>query len=243
MLLLVSIISSIACINELIDSSRWVNHTNEVLIEAENLTSFLKDAETGQRGYIITKNPIFLEPYNLAYDKIKLTIYNIQQLTVDNNSQQLRVAEAKPLIEARFKQMEKMLVLSKMDSLTPYLKEKEMLDGKKIMDQLRSLVAAMKREETRLLVIRNTKLERYTKSAPIIIIIAAFLSVGITLVSFIRIKRETEDRLKKQMEDEQKYQETSERISQMETVTKKISEGDLSARSEDAKSDEIGRIE
>jgi len=242
LLLLVSIVSSIMCISELIDSSKWVNHTHKVLIQAENLTSYLKDAETGQRGYLITKNPIFLESYNLSYEKVKVSLNNIQQLTVDNESQQKRVSEARPLIEAGFAQMEKMLKLSKNNLLTLAIKENEMLKGKIIMDRLRRIVNWMKHEENRLLVIRNQRLEAYTTFAPIIIIIAAFLSIGITLISFIRIKKETEDRLEKQLQDEEKYQETSDRISQMEIITKNISDGNLSVRSEDIQSDEIGRI-
>jgi signal transduction histidine kinase/CheY-like chemotaxis protein/CHASE3 domain sensor protein len=242
LLLLVSIISSIFCINELIDSSKWVTHTYEVLGEAENLLSSIKDAESGQRGYIITKNDDFLDPFNQSYASAKKALANIAFLTQDNHIQQVRSAEALPILEERFRQMNHVIFLRKQKDFDEKIITQELVEGKKIMEKLRRNIHAMKREETKLLAIRNARLEIYTQSAPIIIILAALLSIGITLVSFIRIKRETEDRLEKQLEDEHKYQETSERISQMEILTKKISEGDLSLRSEDAKTDEIGRI-
>ena len=43
---------------------RWVNHTNEVLIESEQLLAYLTDAETGQRGYLLTGAASYLEPYH-----------------------------------------------------------------------------------------------------------------------------------------------------------------------------------
>ncbi len=242
LLLLVSIGSSIFCINELIYNSKWVNHTHEVLGETENLMSALKDAETGQRGYIITRNTDFLEPYNRSYTTVKTALSNIRFLTQDNIGQQERTAEALTLIEERFKQMSKVIFLCKSSNFDAQTKVQELLDGKKIMDKLRQNIAEIKGEETKLLVIRNARLERYTNSAPLIIIIAALMSIGITLLSFTRIKKETEIRLQKQLEDEQKYKETTERIAQMEIITQKISEGDFSTRSADLAKDELGRI-
>ncbi|MBC7381405.1 MAG: response regulator [Bacteroidia bacterium] len=238
-LLLVSIVSSLSSITGLIDSAKWVNHTNEVLSEAENLISFLKDAETGQRGFVITKNPIFLDPY--AYDKIKISFGKLKELTSDNAVQQRKLSLISPLIDDRFNQLDKVLKLSKKDGFYE-VKEEEMLKGKAIMDKLRKQIAEMKTEENRLLAIRTAKLDAYTRYAPILIVLAALLSIGITIVSFLRIRRETEDRLKKQNEDEKKYDDTSIRISQMEVITQRIANGDLAARSGDNEQDEIGRV-
>ena len=52
--------------SKLIETSHWVSHTHQVLEGLESLASLLKDAETGQRGYIITGNESYLEPYQAA---------------------------------------------------------------------------------------------------------------------------------------------------------------------------------
>jgi CHASE3 domain sensor protein len=54
LLLVVSLLSSFFSVQRLIDNSVLVNHTNEVLIESENIISHMKDGETGQRGYLVT---------------------------------------------------------------------------------------------------------------------------------------------------------------------------------------------
>ena len=49
-----------------IDTNQWVNHTYEVLNELDQLLTATVDAETGVRGYVISGNEVFLEPYNNA---------------------------------------------------------------------------------------------------------------------------------------------------------------------------------
>jgi CHASE3 domain sensor protein len=50
-------------LQSLISKNEWVNHTHEVIYTAEKTISLLKDAETGQRGYLITQKEEFLAPY------------------------------------------------------------------------------------------------------------------------------------------------------------------------------------
>ena len=52
------------------DSSKWVNHSYDVNLELERLFSYLKDSETGQRGFLITKDSTFLVPYINAKKQI-----------------------------------------------------------------------------------------------------------------------------------------------------------------------------
>ncbi len=111
-LLIISLVASLYSTRELVDSSKLVNHTNEVLIEAENLISCMKDAETGQRGYVITMDRIFLEPYNKAHEKAELTYTHIKELTIDNPVQQKNIDAAKIFIDDRFEQMDRVIGLS-----------------------------------------------------------------------------------------------------------------------------------
>ena len=53
-----------------IESNEWVNHTHEVLYEFDQVLMGCVDAETGSRGFVITGNEWFLEPYTNAKIKI-----------------------------------------------------------------------------------------------------------------------------------------------------------------------------
>jgi len=63
-LLLASAVASYISIQNLLLSTKWVNHTHEVIEQLENVVSPVKDAEASQRGFLLTDDPEFLEPYN-----------------------------------------------------------------------------------------------------------------------------------------------------------------------------------
>ncbi|MGD1941057.1 MAG: CHASE3 domain-containing protein, partial [Leptolyngbyaceae cyanobacterium] len=52
------------------ESNRWVAHTYEVIAELRGLEKTLVDAETGQRGFIYTNQPRYLEPYDAAIETL-----------------------------------------------------------------------------------------------------------------------------------------------------------------------------
>ncbi|SHN07139.1 CHASE3 domain-containing protein [Chitinophaga sp. CF418] len=69
-LLVVSSVASFFSIRNLLQSAFWVDHTNAVIYRLENTLSFMKDAETGQRGYLLTGDEDFLEPYRRETGKM-----------------------------------------------------------------------------------------------------------------------------------------------------------------------------
>src|SRR5882757_5528818 len=65
--------------DSLIENDGLVSHTHEVRTELANLVSELKDAETGQRGYVITGNDSYLAPYQSALAEIKSTFDKLRK--------------------------------------------------------------------------------------------------------------------------------------------------------------------
>ena len=71
-LVIMAILSAVAYnnISNLTSTAGQVEHTHEVLNELDAILGWLKDAETGQRGYLITRQDRYLEPYNNALTEI-----------------------------------------------------------------------------------------------------------------------------------------------------------------------------
>src|ERR1017187_2787215 len=92
-------------INALSQTSYSVAHTHVVLEHLASVLSLLKDAETGQRGYIITGDESFLGPYQAAGTAIVTTVNELRELTSDNPSQQKRIVQAEPLIAAKLSEL------------------------------------------------------------------------------------------------------------------------------------------
>lgn len=74
-------------IHSLVDSSKWVNHTYEVIRKAESVGAAMVDMETGQRGFMIAGEDEYLAPFingQKVFDKL---IIEAQELTSDNSTQ------------------------------------------------------------------------------------------------------------------------------------------------------------
>lgn len=79
-------------------SNQRVSHTHEVMGRLEGLLIELVDAETGQRGYLLTGEPGYLEPYHRGKRQFPGEIEELQELTSDNPRQQKRIQSLKPQI-------------------------------------------------------------------------------------------------------------------------------------------------
>src|SRR4051812_33848533 len=66
---------------------RWVDHTDQVIAAANKAQQLMTDRETGLRGYLITGNPVFLDPYNVANDQLPAALATLDNLISDNPSQ------------------------------------------------------------------------------------------------------------------------------------------------------------
>ncbi|MDR6194856.1 response regulator [Siphonobacter sp. SORGH_AS_0500] len=245
-LLVFSLVASFYSTQRLITNSELVNHTNEVLLESENIMSHLKDAETGQRGYLITLDPDFLQPYTGAYDKANRSYNTLKNLTIDNKVQQKNLDEAKRLYDAKFNQMQLIIDLVRRKGMAvsrdTARQNNEMIKGKKIMDNLRSVIEQIKKEENNILQSRLEKQSFYITYTPIVLAIAAIVSILITGFSYTRIKNELDTKLKEQIKREEAFEEANRRISVMEGITGRIAQGDYTSRSQDTRDDELGRI-
>src|ERR1044072_5406884 len=92
--LLVSTVASYISINNLLRSSDLVTHTNNVIIHLKEIHTALIDAETGQRGYLLTGEKEFLDPYMDARVRAFAALDNVKKLTQDN----LRQSEKLPAL-------------------------------------------------------------------------------------------------------------------------------------------------
>ena len=71
-------------INRLLSAAGWVEHTDEVIAQANLAQKLLIDMETGVRGYLITNDHAFLEPYEQAEPKVSPLLASLRQLTSDS---------------------------------------------------------------------------------------------------------------------------------------------------------------
>jgi methyl-accepting chemotaxis protein len=139
----------------LVENNRLVTHTYTVRGNLTRLESLLKDAETGQRGYVITGEDSYLEPYTLALKRIAATLTAVRELTTDNPLQQRRLAAIAPLIDSKLAELKQTIDLRKSQGFDAAARVVLNNAGKSDMDQMRAILAEADQNEADLLAARG----------------------------------------------------------------------------------------
>jgi methyl-accepting chemotaxis protein len=137
--------------SQLIENEAWVAHSHQVRIELSNLLSELKDAETGQRGYLLTADNSYLEPYQAALGSIRTTLADVKKLTSDNPDEQRRFSAIAPVIDSKLAELKQTIDLRRASGFDAALNVVKQNTGKVYMDQIRSIIAEADQEEQSLL--------------------------------------------------------------------------------------------
>lgn len=238
-ILILSTLASYLSITGLLNSAADVAHTRKIISDIDGTLSVLKDAETGQRGYLITGNENFLEPYNGAYDSAINLIRNIKGSTQDNAEQQENSEILRRLIEQRIKMLDR-LISQKRDGELVSITSLD--SGKFYMDSARRHTARMIDLEARALTARNEKFQNAQSYVIALILVAAAVAILITVIFYLRVRNDYEDRSRLAADLKKTDDETRRRISIIEEVANRISSGDYSVRIADEKKDSLGSL-
>jgi methyl-accepting chemotaxis protein len=166
------VIGSVAywCMSKLVETGALVAHTLDVQEDVARINATLADAETGSRGYVITGDKRYLEPYQAALDRLEPTFEGLRKLTEDNPRQQERLRAMKPLIADKLAHLKQVIELRD-DTAKGFQAARELMltdRGRTIMDNIREIIAEMETDENGLLEQRqadaksSTELAKYT---------------------------------------------------------------------------------
>jgi methyl-accepting chemotaxis protein len=135
----------------LVEDQSSVAHTQLVRRTVAQLLAHLIDADTGQRGYIITGADNFLDPYRSGTASVDKVYADLRAQTADNPDQQRRVDELRPLIDQRLARMQQVLDRRRQDGFEAAAAMISSGEGKQMMDRIRALVAEIDAQEVGLL--------------------------------------------------------------------------------------------
>ncbi len=177
-------------------NQEWFSRSRRVVQEVRNTNSLLKDAETGQRGYLYTGKAAYLAPYQLAASQIDSHLNKLNAEIGDNPVQQAEAANLRVLVDQKLAELAKTISLFQSGDAEG-AKALVMSDhGYRVMEDIRSLVEQMEQEETS---VGDSLRATYRKSIRITVICiyaaSAIAALGIILLAF-SIIREMETREK-----------------------------------------------
>ncbi|MER3494980.1 MAG: two-component system sensor histidine kinase/response regulator, partial [Mastigocladus sp. ERB_26_2] len=212
--------------NNLIDNFRLQARTYEVIDEIDDLLSQIKDAETAQRGYLITGEKRYLEPYNNALPNIKQSLKVLHKLTADNPQQQIRLDNLEPIIDERLAADQTVINLRTNQGFEAARQWVQTDRGKTLTDKIRRIATDIEAEEVRLLQQRTNQTQVAAKEAIDTVIYGIPLAFLLLTLIGIYLTRNI-----------------SKPLAEISKATEKLAAGDLSVNVPvDNRRDEIGRL-
>jgi signal transduction histidine kinase/ActR/RegA family two-component response regulator len=136
----------------------WVEHTLAVRTLLLEALTTLEDAETGQRGFALSADESFLEPFNDARQKLDLRLEQLERTVSDNPVQLERVARLRSLAKAQLSALRESVGASRNNLVSASLEQ--LKSNKRQMDQARSVIAELMEEEDHLLQTRSADTHR-----------------------------------------------------------------------------------
>ena len=181
-------------INTLIDESKLINPTHQVKYELEKTLSYLNETESSQRGYMLTSDTVFLEPFYAANNKVYLHLKNVELLTKDNPTQQQNIIALKSAIDSKIAHLKRKVVLFQ----TSTISVDNRIKGKALMDDVRRQISKMHNEEDTVLSAHSTLYRKLALITPLLTILLILGSIIFLVISYFKIIKELNksDRLK-----------------------------------------------
>ncbi|MGC1720722.1 MAG: CHASE3 domain-containing protein [Isosphaeraceae bacterium] len=169
--------------SQLNEDARWVAHTNKVLDLTGEVLLAIVDAETGQRGFLLTGRDEYLEPYNSARKRLEGLLATLKEETRDNPRQQNRIAKLAGMTAVRLAGFEQAIELRRKSEQEA---QALILTGlaKAQMDAIRELVGEMRKDEHDLLRDRQRRSSLAYQTAVTSGLVTALVGLGL-LATFV----------------------------------------------------------
>ena len=179
----------------LVQGEGWVQHTWQVILQVEKAMSSAKDAETGHRGYLITGDEAYLQPYHAALAELPVELDTFGSLTSDNPSQQARLVEMRAVLQHRLALLKQGTELRREGDTAGAQALVIGGTGKAEMDHLRKIADDMESEERSLLAFRSRQTESNLLRTRLTIFVASAIDFLLIVMMFRYLARERKLRI------------------------------------------------
>jgi len=195
------------------EQADWVDHAHQVITLLEETLAKSDDMLTGQRGFALTREKDFLEPYLAATNRMPDLIRSLRELVRDNPNQEKRLDQLESLMATHMEiNRQHIEYLVKGDALTPDLPFRRTV--RESLDRIHAIVGEMMMEENRLLAQRREALGHSSHLVILANITSGLVSVVLLLGVFSALWRENLRRRSVETELQESHEELEELVRQ-----------------------------
>lgn len=171
-------------------SSDFVTNSHAVNTELERLISYMKDAETGQRGYLLTKDTAFLRPYNNSKELIKNSFNELSKLTQNSRTQQANLKKLLFYINKKQNYLSKNIYITQQKNYSKQQLSTNLVTGRETMDSIRKKIDEMMLTQKILLNSRQQDYDSTMSYTPLLIYLTLIVTLGLITVAFVKMNRD-----------------------------------------------------
>lgn len=170
-----------------------VQHSESVRVQLDRVMATIVDAETGQRGYILTQDTSYLAPYNSARTDLDHELAAVRELSVNNALRRARIDSLSLVADAKLVEMNETIVLAQAGKHDSALKVVIAGRGARLTDRARQLIAEMKDTQTGLLESRTNIYDSRKRAVILIIVIGSLLAAALSVVTMLWLRSGVKD--------------------------------------------------
>ena len=187
-------------LQRLTESEAWVRHTDDVIERLDLLVSTTINAETAQRGYVITGDESYLKPYGRWLQEFQADYQSLRALMADNPEQRRKLAILEPLFRQRFASLRKICELRRSEGFEAAQKEVMGGDTRQVGEVIEGLIEQMKSREQALLTARERRAQRSTRMTEAAISSGGLLAAALVALALAALRRELVSRYRAERE-------------------------------------------
>ena len=148
---------AVSNVHRMAEASDSVGHSHRVLEQLQLVLSSLQDAETGQRGFLLTGDPSYLGPYDTGREAVQLHLGELAGLTRESPEQQETIESMRPLVLAKLEEMGRTVALRQSGAAGAEAARAIVQggEGRRLMDALRQKIGEIFTHEDPLLEARR----------------------------------------------------------------------------------------
>jgi len=223
-LLFISYILTLISTREVAIQDFWINHTNEVIHNLDNVNGLITEAESSFRGYLLTNDKSILKAYDRSLRKTDSTFEKLRLLTFDDKSQQKNLDTLHNLIDQKFLWIENVISqYAQTHKTSAHALDENQLSISKSNDIVQQL-NKMKNEETTLWNVRSRSVSQYSGLIQILNIISIIIAVVLTFYSLIVYNKENKEKRKASIKADNYRSELQSRVGQLAELNKELIE-------------------
>lgn len=238
-ILMASSVASYFSIQNQMNHRESVGKSRRAVTAVKDVMLSLLDAETGNRGYQLTGQESFLEPFNRSLAEYSKTFQYARSLEITDPHQKKLLDELEKNVEHNLASL-KLFVQNRRKGMM--MTKEQIQESKAYMDRSRQIVKEFSQYEENQLAIKNRDLNRSSNTTVMFIIFSAIAAIIVTTIFYLKLRSDLIRREKLENMLKAKDLEITRRVSAIQKIANRVANGDYSQKVVDNAEDDLGDL-